>query len=193
MIAYVQGVLVEKIPSQVVIETQGIGYAILVPLSLFDKLPPIGAQLKLHTWLHTTDSGSELFGFLEPSDREFFLTLISLSSIGPRSALKMLSRTSPDELRKAIGERSIPKLTAIPGIGKKTAQRIILELGELIDEYVPAGTDEQSRLCQDTVAALLALGYSKAQAKRATNKVLAGMDESTPDLTTLVKEALRYV
>jgi len=193
MISYVQGILVEKVPPQVVIDTKGIGYAVFVPLSLFERLPSLGSEVKLHTWLHTTDSTSELFGFLEQSDREFFLTLISLSSIGPRSALKMLARTSPDDFRQAIIERSLPKLTAIPGIGKKTAQRIILELGELLGEFTATGSPEQNRVYQDIVSALLSLGYSSSQAKKVANKTLAHTDKETSDLTTLIKEALRHV
>lgn len=193
MIAYLRGTLTEIAGPQVVVEVQGVGYAVFVPISLLEKLPAVGKEVRLHTWLHSTDTSIELFGFFEPSDREFFLTLISLSSIGPRSALKMLSKVSPGQFRLAIAERSLAKLTAIPGIGKKTAQRIILELGGTPAEAGEVGTETENQLYRDAVGALVVLGYSKSQARRATDKALGHLGNKKADLTALVKEALQHV
>ena len=191
MISYVEGILKEKNPPCIIVETQGIGYEINVPFSLFEHLPSPGEKVKIYTYLQTTENAMALYGFLNPKDREFFLDLISLSSIGPRSALRMLARITPSQFKEAIIERNVTQLIHTPGVGKKTAQRLILELGELVGEIVPLL--QEDRNCQDAVTALISLGYTRGRAQEAINKVLKKNSSTKDDLTSLIKEALRYV
>lgn len=191
MISYLEGVLKEKKAPYVITEVNGIGYEISIPFSLFQHLPSPGQKIKIYTYLHTRENAIALYGFLNPSDREFFLNLISLSSIGPRSALRMLTKITPSQFKKAIMEKNITQLIHTPGIGKKTAQRLILELGEIVEEKVPFL--EEDKTYHDGVAALISLGYTRGQAQNAINKVFKKDSDIKNDLTNLVKEALRYV
>ncbi|RLE13245.1 Holliday junction branch migration protein RuvA [Candidatus Aerophobetes bacterium] len=190
MIYYLEGILKEKNPSFIVLEVKGVGYKINIPFSIFEDLPSLDQKIKIYTYLHVKENEIALYGFLKPEDREFFLHLISLSSIGPRSALRMLSRISPGDFKKAIKEKDLIKLTHIPGIGKKTAQRLILELGEdLKQEPILV---EENKLIQEGIEALISLGYSKYQAREAIDKVIK-QGKIKNNLTYLIKEALRYV
>lgn len=191
MIYYLQGTLKQRNPSCIIVETNGVGYKIDMPFSLFEHLPPRGEKVKIYTYLHTKDNMLELYGFLKPEDREFFLNLISLSSIGPRSALRMLNRITPSQFKKAIREKNFAQLTQTPGIGKKTAQRLILELGELTKEKIPLL--EEDKTYQDGTAALISLGYTKHQSQQAISKALKKNSSLKDNLASLIKEALRYV
>lgn len=191
MIYYLEGTLQEKKPSRIIVEINGIGYEINIPFSLLENLPPQGKKVKIYTYLHTKDNVSELYGFLNPDDRDFFLNLISLASIGPRSALRMLNRTTPLQFRKAIMEKNFVRLTQTPGIGKKTAQRLILELGEVVEEKMPSL--QEDKIYQDGVSALISLGYTKNQAQQAIKKTLKKNSNLRENLTSLIKEALKHV
>lgn len=190
MIYYLEGILKEKNPSYIILEVTGIGYRVNIPFSIFENLPSPGQKIKVYTYLHTKENETALYGFLKSEDREFFLNLISLSSIGPRSALKMLSRISPADFKKAIMEKDLAKLTGIPGIGKKTAQRLIFELGGAFEEKPILM--EENKMLRDGIAALVSLGYTRHQAREAINKALKeGVVKN--DITHLIREALRYV
>lgn len=190
MISYLEGTLKEKKAPCVIAEVNGIGYEINIPFSLFQHLPSPGQKIKIYTYLHMRENGITLYGFLDPSDREFFLNLTSLSGIGPRAALRMLAKITPSQFKKTIMEKNITQLIHTPGVGKKTAQRLILELGEIMEENVPFL--EEDKIYHDGVAALISLGYTRAQAQEAISKVFKKNSDIKNDLTNLVKEALKY-
>lgn len=190
MIYYMEGVLQEKNPASIILEANGIGYQINIPFSLFEDFPLPGTKVKVYTYLNVKDDSAAMYGFLNPEDRAFFLNLISLSSIGPKYALRMLSKATPSQLKKTIMEKNLVQLTKTPGIGKKTAQRLMLELGELTKENLPL--TETDSTYQDGLAALTALGYTRRSAEEALNKALRKSTHLQNDLPGLIKEALKY-
>ena len=191
MIEHVRGVLQYKSPTFIVIETGGIGYKINLPLASYELLPAEGDEIKINTYLHYREDNLALYGFLSQEERDFFLLLISISKIGPKSALRMLSSISPSEFKKAIKRGDLTTLTDIPGIGKKTAQRLILELKERVaEEEIIEGGDEE--LARDALSALLSLGYSRNEARKAIREVIDSSKEEL-DLASLIKKALRYI
>ena len=192
MIEHVRGVLQYKSPTFIVIETGGIGYKINLPLASYEFLPAEGDEIKINTYLHYREDGLSLYGFLSQEERDFFLLLISISKIGPKSALRMLSSISPSEFKKAIRRGDITTLTDIPGIGKKTAQRLILELKEKIAEEEEIMEVGDKELAKDTLSALLSLGYTRNEARRAIRKAIDSSKEEL-DLASLIKEALKYI
>ncbi|MCD6407292.1 Holliday junction branch migration protein RuvA [Candidatus Aerophobetes bacterium] len=191
MISHIEGILKEKKPSYVVVETGGVGYKVNMPFSLYEYLPSAGEKIKVYTYLHLKENELSLYGFLKEEERDFFMSLVSLSKIGPKSALRMLSRITPVEFKKAILEKDISKLVKIPGIGKKTAQRILLELGEVTEKEILL--PEENKNIKDCLAALVSLGYTKSEAKEAIEKALRKNEKLKENLTSLIKEALKHV
>jgi len=191
MISHIEGILKEKKPSYVVVETGGVGYKVNMPFSLYEYLPSAGEKIKVYTYLHSKENELSLYGFLKEEERDFFMSLVSLSKIGPKSALRMLSRITPVEFKKAILEKDISKLVKIPGIGEKTAQRILLELGEVTEKEILL--PEENKNIKDCLAALVSLGYTKSEAKEAIEKALRKNEKLKENLTSLIKEALKHV
>ncbi len=190
MIYYIKGILREKSPIRTVVEAGGIGYEINFPFCSYENLPSLGKEIKLYVYLHSREDKLSLYGFLNPEDREFFLQLTSLSKIGPKRALRMLSKIPPLEFKKVILKKDLTILTHIPGIGRKTAQRLILELGEKIGEE-PIQALEEDQLTKDALSALISLGYKPKESWEAIKKALKS--KGREDLSTLVREALKYV
>ena len=191
MIEHVRGILQYKSPAFIIVETGGIGYKVNLPLSNYDLLPAEGDEIKINTYLHYREDGLSLYGFLSQEERDFFLLLISISKIGPKSALRMLSSLSPPEFKKAIKRGDLVALTGIPGIGKKTAQRLILELKERIAEEETMEVGDQE-LVKDALSALFSLGYRRSEARKAIREAIDSSKEEL-DLASLIKKALRYI
>ncbi|TET08261.1 Holliday junction branch migration protein RuvA [Candidatus Aerophobetes bacterium] len=191
MIDYLEGILRYKSPTFIVVDVGGVGYKVNLSLSSYNLLPPEGNQIKINTYLHFREDGLALYGFLAKEERDFFLLLISISKIGPKSALRMLSRVSSSELKKAIKRGDLTTLTDIPGIGKKTAQRLILELKERIGEEEPLEPGKEE-LVKDALSALVSLGYTQNEARKAVREVISSSKEEM-DLTRVIKEALNRV
>ncbi len=193
MIEHVRGVLQYKSPAFVIVETGGIGYKINIPFSNYELLPAKGDEIKINTYLHCREDGLSLYGFLNQKERDLFLLLISISKIGPKSALRMLSSISPSEFKKAIKRGDVATLTDIPGVGKKTAQRLILELKEKIaeaeEEMIGTGDEE---LVKDALSALLSLGYSRNETRKAVKEAM-NVSKEEIDLASLIKKALKYI
>lgn len=193
MIDHVRGVLQYKSPAFVIVETGGIGYRINISFSNYGLLPAKGDEIKINTYLHCREDGLSLYGFLNQEERDFFLLLISISKIGPKSALRMLSSISPSEFKKAIKRGDLASLTDIPGVGKKTAQRLILELKEKIaeaeEEMIGMGDEE---LVKDALSALLSLGYSRNETRKAVKEAM-NVSKKEIDLASLIKKALKYI
>jgi len=200
MISHLSGTLVKAWPTQVVIETNGVGYEVMIPLSSFDSLPRPPAQVKLLTHLVVREDAHQLFGFLTAEERDLFRMLIQkVSGIGPKTALDVLSGISVADFKSAVVQNDVTRLSMIKGIGKKTAERMIFELK---DKIGVAGAWEaasqrgklsaEDRSVNDAVLALISLGYKQSDALKSVRTVLdkAGKNAS---VEKLVYEALRQL
>ena len=188
MIGRIQGVLTEKNPPQVVVVTHGVGYEIDVPMSTFYHLPRTGENVELLTHLVVREDAHLLFGFLTAGERTAFRQLLKVSGVGPKVALAVLSGLSVDDLAAAVATQDAARLTKVPGIGKKTAERLVLELR---DKLAPAGgvsRVESSPARGDVVNALLALGYNDREAQAAVRALPAELA-----LAEAIRQALKHL
>lgn len=189
MITFIEGIIAEKHPTRIVINVNGIGYEILIPLSSHDRLPSEGEQTRILTHFHVREDAQVLYGFLSEQEREMFLMLLSISGIGPKIALSALSGLTPSNMRTAILEGDVKRLSSISGIGKKMAERMVVELkdkfkgstnlGALFDDGSPSA--EQSSL-RDATSALVALGYKQEAAEKMLEKIPNRNELSVEDL-----------
>jgi len=198
MIAFLQGKLVEAIPTQVLIEVNGIGYEVLIPLSSFDKLPQPGQSIKLLTHLVIREDAHILYGFMSGPERELFRLLINnVSGIGPKTALNVLSGISVTAFRGAVANQDIKALSQISGVGKKTAERVVVELKDRIGaagawEALSAqrALSPEDQKLNDASLALIALGFKQIEAHDAVRKALAVLGPQTT-VEDLVRACLR--
>lgn len=176
MIGRIHGKLLEKHPPQIVVDVQGVGYEIDVPMSTFYQLPATGAEVSLYTHLVVREDAHQLYGFASEAERQAFRQLVRISGVGARTALAVLSGMSVADLREAVSAQDGGRLTRIPGIGKKTAERLLLELRDKLDAAVlgaaAAGGDGRAG---DITNALLALGYNDREASWAIRQLPAGV------------------
>ncbi len=200
MYQYFTGRLTEKTPTVVVLETGGIGYQIQISLSTFSALPEIGGSVRLLTHFVVREDAHILYGFSTEEERHLFRLLISISGIGPKSAMTVLSGIQLPELRRAIIDGNLTLLTSIPGIGKKTAERIIVELREkvLFDEHKAAGSATEKMqmhgaLVEDSLQALVELGYRKQSAQEAVQKALKNFEAGKVSVPDLIRASLKYI
>ncbi len=197
MIAYVTGTIFSKNPQSVVVDIHGIGYQIFIPLSTFYQLPDETKTVSLYVYTHVREDILQLFGFQTEMEKQVFLLLISVSGIGPKVALNILSGMGFEELLSAIVREDSEKISSIPGVGKKTSQRIILELKEKASkiaegiEVAPEAKLEirDREIYEDALSALINLGYPSKAAKKAIEAALRNGHEM--NIETLLKEALR--
>lgn len=202
MISYIRGTLAEKNEDSAVVEAHGVGYQIFVPVPVLSELPPLGESVKIYTYFSVREDGMSLFGFLSRQDLAMFKQLIGVNGIGPKSALGILSALRPDVLRMAVASGDAKTISKAPGVGPKTAQRIILDLKDKIrPEDVLAGGLEESlavpeeisgvgQAGKEAVEALTALGYSAAEAAGAVKKVKITEEMTAEDV---LKGALRHL
>jgi Holliday junction DNA helicase RuvA len=175
VIGRISGTLLEKNPPALLVDAAGVGYEIDVPMSTFYGLPAIGEHVTLLTHLAVREDAHQLFGFASANERDAFRQLIRISGIGARTALAVLSGMNVDELAQAVALQDAARLTRVPGIGKKTAERLLLELkGKLADALPAASGTTASDAAADILKALLALGYSEREASAAAKQVPAG-------------------
>ena len=179
MIAYVSGTLAEKKLTLAVIDVQGLGYQLLIPTSTYEVLPPVGQPVKLFAYQHVREDALLLFGFATKAEREMFTVMIGVSGVGPKLALAALSAMSPTELRGYVLDGDSQFLTHIPGVGRKTAERLIIELRDRLVHMdfadaspLTGGSDARSAARADALAALETLGLSRASAEKSLRKVL---------------------
>jgi Holliday junction DNA helicase RuvA len=199
MIARLQGVLVTKSVEHVIIDVRGVGYQVFIPLSTYYTLPEVEEHVSLLTTLYVREDALRLYGFATADEQHLFALLVSVSSIGPRLALNMLSSLAATELQRAIAQADIAGLQAIPGVGRKTAERVVLELKDKVAliEMTAAGRGQTAaspddRLVGDVISALLNLGYKRGEAEKAVRAVQAQHDgEAT--LEVLLKDSLRLL
>ena len=187
MIDHLRGRLVSKSPEGVVVEVGGVGFAVQVPLSALERLPAVGTEVHLHTHLHVREDALQLFGFSCREDRDLYLRLTGISGIGPRLALGILSGTTAERLRLAVESEDVAALARLPGLGKKTAAKVIFELkGRLPRSGAEEPAAAEDRLFGEALSALTNLGYRKAEAETALRAVAP-----LASLETAVKAALK--
>ncbi|HNQ87933.1 MAG TPA: Holliday junction branch migration protein RuvA [Verrucomicrobiota bacterium] len=198
MITFVQGTLVEALPTQVTVDVHGVGYEVLIPLSAFDRLPPVGSAVKLLTHLAVREDAQTLYGFLTPPERDLFRMLIhTVSGIGPKTALNVLSGMTPTAFRGAVAAGDVKALSRISGVGKKTAERIVVELRDKVgaagaweaSSAARGASPEQERF-NDAVLALIALDLKPPQAHEAARAAQAVLGPQAT-VEELVRAALK--
>ena len=196
MIAYVRGVLNHKEPNRVVVDVNGLGYEIFVPLSTYQELPAIGSQVKLFTHHQVREDAANLYGFLSAEEKEIFEMVLSISGVGAKVGLSILSAISADDFRISIAQGDMNRLTKIPGIGKKSAERMVLELKDKIGKI---SIDERTiRVLQaesgnDAVSALLSLGANQSDAEYAVYRAerLLGKEAKIEELISQALKLMR--
>ncbi len=194
MIAHLRGQILKKSTQSVIIETGGIGYEVLVPLSTFYALPDQEQEISLHIYTYVREDAIQLFGFRSTLEKELFLMLISVSGIGPKLAVNILSGIGPEELLEAIASGDSMRLRAIPGVGKKTAERIVVELKDKAQKFsgelrIVSAALPEDPLISDAISALTNLGYPLKSARRAVEQ--ATRQKGPGSLEELIKEALK--
>ena len=200
MIAFLRGKLLEKHPNEVIVETGGVGYDVIIPISTYSSLPDAGSEVKLRVYTHVREDTLALFGFLTFEEKVIFEKLISVSGIGPSLAIKVLSGMATSDLTAAIRNGSVEQLVRIPGVGKKTAERIVLELKDKLEGIglaAAAGvaavppTSALSGMEQDVLSALMNLGCNRAAAETAVRK--AKTSGAPAEFEPLFRKALELV
>jgi Holliday junction DNA helicase RuvA len=198
MIARLRGRLVAREPGQVVVDVGGVGYRVFVPLSTYYQLPAVDQEVSLHVHTHVREDAIQLYGFHGRHERSLFELLTGVSGIGPRLAVNILSGASVEELVTAIAEADLPRLTAIPGVGRKTGERVLVELKDKVldlrraDGYVaePPPRTKGDRATEDVVSALMNLGCTRKEATAAAEAARKAMGADA-EFEKLVKQALK--
>ena len=202
MIAHLSGTLLFKQATSVIVDVAGVGYEVTIPLSTFYDLADAGSSVKLRIYTHVREDTLQLFGFKTARERELFLKIISVSGIGPKLGITLLSGMSADELVASIRTNNLARLTLIPGVGRKTAERLVVELREKVatlssaelEEEFGAAKEVRTELTQDSaradaLSALLNLGYQRSSAEKAIDSALAEGGDITVEL--VLRRALR--
>lgn len=192
MIATVSGILTERDEETIVIQTDGgVGYAVTVPLGVFERLPAAGARVKLFTELVVREDGWFLYGFDRAGERRIFQRLLGASGFGPRLALALLSTLGPDRTVKSIRNKDIAALSTVSGIGRKKAEKLVVELQDRFADVEAGGPEPELRPAAGAVQALTALGYTAAAAEEAVRHAMNG--GSADDTAQIVRSALQWI
>lgn len=190
MIAYLKGTLIHKTPGHVVVETGGVGYAAAIPVSSFVRLGEVGGTVELLVHTHVTDDAIALFGFLSQDEKDMFLRLIGISGIGPKLAMNVLSGIAPDDLADAVRASDVARISLVPGIGKKTALRITMELQDKLDKKEKLLASKGSAEKEDLLSALQNMGFRRKEAERAADQTLAAHKPGT-EFEKLLRDCLK--
>jgi holliday junction DNA helicase RuvA len=195
MLSYIEGTLTEKNPTQITIDINGMGFLIHIPISSFEKIGEPGSKVKILTYLYVREDALLLYGFVTPAEKELFELLLGISGIGPRSAIGILSGISVDEFRNYILNKNYNALTLIPGIGKKTAERLVLELYDKLSRTEFKSSTSQvtpqiTEIKNQAIQALCSLGFSRSIAEKSISTVIldSGNKLSVEDM---IKQALK--
>jgi Holliday junction DNA helicase RuvA len=195
MIAFIKGILELKEPNRVIVDVNGIGYELSVPISTYERLPPVGEEVKLHTYQLVRENELALFGFLTEDELRVFKLVLNVSGAGPKTALGILSKITPAQFKSAILKEDVGTLKSAPGIGARTAQRLIIELKDKV-QSLPGIEGEAEEREADTInqaiAALMELGSNRAVAERAVYQAVKILGRGM-SLEELIRLALRFV
>jgi len=195
MITFLEGILVEKQPTSAVVNVGGVGYEVFISLSSYDRLPPLNHPCRLLTYHHVREDAQQLYGFATEAERRLFLLLLGIAGIGPKLALRALSGLSPRELQAAIAGGDVKRLSSISGIGRKTAERMVVELRDKVEAaevLAAAGRPEapaDELRVRDAVLALIALGYKQDEARKMIAAAVRGPGDAA-STEELIKRAL---
>jgi Holliday junction DNA helicase RuvA len=198
MIGLIRGIIIEKQPPQLVIDVQGVGYEIDAPMSTFYQLPETGIEVRLYTHFVVREDAHHLYGFYSREERHLFRTLLKVNGVGPRLALTILSSSSPEEFVRCVLNNDTATLVRMPGVGKKTAERLVIEMRDkladwqqspAVDNLTPIKQVQQGRhpILQDAISALISLGYKQQEANRWVTKI----DDGAATSEELIRRALR--
>ena len=201
MIIFLKGILTLKRPTWIEIDVNGVGYGVTIPLSTFDRLPEPGNPVHISTYMHVKEDGMSLFGFLSHSEREMFIALLSVSGIGPKLSIAMLSSLTEKQIQNAILTDDIKLLSSVHGVGKKTAERIILELRDkmhkkgviahiLPDESGKKAKETEESIFEDAISALVTLGYNAGEARTVISQISAENNEQPMTIENIIREGL---
>lgn len=203
MIAYLSGKLLEKQATSVIVETNGVGYEVTIPLSTFYELGEEGSDVSLRIYTHVREDALQLFGFKTARERELYLKLISVQGIGAKSGISMLSGMSADEIVTAIRTDNLARLTSIPGVGRKTAERLVIELRDKLNEFTSQATQERiaagakpselpaDAVFDDALSALVNLGYQRNAAEKALKQAVK--DGTEMSVQKLLRKSLQLL
>jgi len=195
MIAFLHGTLVEKTPSVATLDVGGVGYEVFISLSTYDRLPATGSVCRLLTYHHVREDAQILFGFMQAEEKRMFERLIGVNGIGPKLALSALSGLTVAELSSAIANNDVKRISSVHGIGKKTAERIVIELRDKVDPlealagHTAGGGDPKNAMLRDAILALTSLGFPQDQARKMVQAALDA-DPAIKDTEALLRKAL---
>ena len=190
MIAYLKGTIIQKTPSQVVVDIGGVGYCAAIPLSTYFKLGEIGDPVELFIYTHLTDNALSLYGFITKDERELFLKLIAISGIGPKLAMNVLSGIEAPDFVDAVKRSDVARIALVPGIGKKTALRITMELQDKIEKKEKLLAVHGSKEKEDLVSSLLNLGFRRKEVERIVDETIRALGTEA-EFEKLLRECLK--
>jgi holliday junction DNA helicase RuvA len=195
MIAHLRGKLIYKQPGQAIVEAGGVGYDVTISVPTFTALPAVGAEAGLHIYTQVSEDQLALFGFLEREEKRLFERLITVSAVGPKLAIKILSGLSVERTVQAIRGQDHAQLTRIPGVGKKLAERLVVELKDKLEEFAVAPVQKaaQGPAVDDVLSALVNLGYQRAAAEKAIEQAVAKDKTLAADFDGLFRGALKVI
>jgi Holliday junction DNA helicase RuvA len=195
MIAHLRGKLIFKQPGQAIVEAGGVGYDVTISVPTFTALPSLGAEAALHIHTEVSDDQIALFGFLDREEKRLFERLITVSAVGPKLAIKILSGLSVECTVQAIRGQDHAQLTRIPGVGKKLAERLVVELKDKLDDFAvaPAPQAAQGPAVDDVLSALVNLGYQRAASEKAIEQAIAKDKSLAADFDGLFRGALKVI
>lgn len=192
MIGYLTGKIIAKKPTNILLDVSGVGYSVNISVTTFEKLPPQNENVSLFIFTSVKEDAIDLYGFSTPSEKEMFELLISANGIGPKLAQSLLSGIQVEELRQAIDDGNLSRITAVPGIGRKTAERLLVELRDKMDKLTetskPAEAGAPSSIRSDAIAALVNLGYNIKTAEKVVRNIMNTKTSST--IEDVIKESL---
>ena len=195
MIAHLRGKLISKQPGQAIVECGGVGYDVFISVPTFTALPPVGAEAALHIHTQVSDDQIALFGFLQSEEKRLFERLITVSAVGPKLAIKILSGLNPERVVQAIRGQDHAQLTRIPGVGKKLAERLVVELKDKLDDFAvaPVQAGPKGAAVDDVLSALVNLGYQRPAAEKAIEQAIAKDEALAADFDGLFRGALKVI
>jgi len=196
MIARLTGLLAAKSPTEITIDVQGVGYGVSIPLSTYEALGEVNSPVTVLTYLHVREDALQIYGFATAEERDLFRLLIGVNGIGPKMAQGILSGIPAPDLKNHIASGNLGALTAIPGVGRKIAERLVVELrdrvGRPASTLLASATGEQSRIRSEALLALTSLGYNRVAAEKAIRNALQESGDAEHSIESLIKASLRH-